>query len=480
MNFDKELPKQIKPYVFYKDNLSAYEKTIYVLAIAYGACPIYKLSKEDIEELSMFLEVDFELLEKALENNYIFPYENAVITIGEDTIECGDYFKNDFFDVIVKIFFAYKNLDELLVEVDSESVCKNIEIFRAINHCFEMANTIVSTYECMYKNYFSYDNLMYDSIDHFYPKSYVDMLLLLETSRDCSEYDEELLRIIVVLLKYEFRSRINALYLVTICQIFKHSPCYTPIMKNIATDLYNKLLCILKNGRVISININCLYRNVLKPALERTKKDNTTRMQILYGFSNYDCYDLRIDFSHKGQEVVHFNNQTPGGLACCILDKYEYQDIISKYPELKDCFISYEDRWALKERANCELTNDILVAFEKVRKEKSHAPVFTKEYSEEEINSFIDDISKMLPKNCRKALDTDGSNAKCCFNYDVLMRDTTYLYSAYLSRDSALTDIIGDRIAKRAFSYGLTSEKTKIDTFGQLVEIIKLAEEKVY
>ena len=99
---------QMEPYVFCDENLSDYEKTIYILAIAYGASPIYRLSKKDIEELSLWLEVDFKLLAKALENEMNFPCGNAIIKFGDDTIECGEYFKNDFFDVIVKLLFAYK------------------------------------------------------------------------------------------------------------------------------------------------------------------------------------------------------------------------------------------------------------------------------------------------------------------------------------------------------------------------------------
>lgn len=84
---------QMEPYVFCDENLSDYEKTIYILAIAYGASPIYRLSKKDIEELSLWLEVDFKLLAKALENEMNFPCGNAIIKFGDDTIECGEYFK---------------------------------------------------------------------------------------------------------------------------------------------------------------------------------------------------------------------------------------------------------------------------------------------------------------------------------------------------------------------------------------------------
>ena len=153
---------QMEPYVFCDENLSDYEKTIYILAIAYGASPIYRLSKKDIEELSLWLEVDFKLLAKALENEMNFPCGNAIIKFGDDTIECGEYFKNDFFDVIVKLLFAYKNLEEIYDDFGNEAVGENIQTSFTINHYFEMANAIAATYECMHENAFSYDNTMYD------------------------------------------------------------------------------------------------------------------------------------------------------------------------------------------------------------------------------------------------------------------------------------------------------------------------------
>ena len=470
---------QMKPYVFCEDNLSDYEKTIYILAMAYGDSPIYRLSENDISELAFWLEVDCELLTKALKNNVSFAYGNAIIKIGDDIIECGEYFKNSFFNVILNVFFAYKSLDEIYDDFGKDAVYENVETFKAIDYYFEIANAIAATYECMHRNAFSYDNTMYDSAEYFQPKNEINMLTTLVIASDCLEYDEDLINVLTQLLKYEFKTRINALYLVTVCQILKHSPCLSQEMKEIVTDIYNKLLLILKNGKVISININTLYRKTDKQVNERTKKDNTTRMQILYGYSNYDCYELRFDFSHKGQEIVHFNNESPSGLSCCIFNKCEYQKTISQYPELKECFISYGDRWALKERHNCELTKETKLMYDNVINEKAHDPVFTKDYSESAINDLLNLIAKMLPKESRRAIDTDGTYAKSCFNYDVIMRDTTLLYLAYLACDDKHVDMIAERIADKAFKYGLSSEKIKIDSLGQVLKIIKMAEDKI-
>lgn len=476
--FNIESQIKVEPYNFCDHNVSAYEKTIYILAMA--SASTCNLRRNDIKELACFLEVDYELLNKALEEEVYLPYSKAVIKFGDDIIECGSFYKNDFFRIMVNVFFMYKNLDDLFDGTDDEEVVENINTFNAILHLFDMTNAIATTYECMQKNAFSFDNAMYDSTGYFEPKNYINMLTMLVSAEDCLEYDKGLLSVLTMLLKYEFHTRVNALNLVTVCQILKHSPCFNEEIHNIATDLYNKLLFILKNGRVISINVNSLFLKKNKPSNERVKKDNTTRLQLLYGYSNYDCYDLRLDFSHQGQETVHFNNETPGGVSCCIFTQHEYQSIMIKYPELEECFISYGQRWALKERINCELSKDAWVSYDEVSKDKSHDPVFTKPYSEEIINDFINIVAQMLPKNYRKPIDTNGTYSKYCFNYDVIMRDITLLYLAYLLRDYEQSNIITERIADKAYCYGLTSEKLKLADLEKVSEIAKIAGERLF
>lgn len=475
--FETELQKQTEPYIFCKQHISDYEKTIYILALASASS--YSLSKNDIQGLAEFLEVDSELMSKALDKDVCFPYGEAVIKFGDEVIECGSYYKSDFFRVIVNVVFMYRNLNELFDGTDDEEIIENIHIFRAIMHSFDIANAFAATYECMHKNAFSYDYTMFDSAECFRPNDYINMLITLVSSGDCLKYDKGILCTITMLLKYEFFTRANALYLVTVCQILKHSPCFDEETRSIATDLYNKLLFILKNGKVISININTLFLQKDKPIDKRSKKDNTTRLQLLYGYSNYDCYDLRLDFSHKGQEFVHFNNETPRGLSCCIFSSSEYQAIIEKHPELKECFISYEDRWALKEESNCVFSKDTKIIYDEVSKANSHNRVFSKSYSETAINDFISIVAKMLPKNCRKAIYTDGVYSKYCFNYDIIMRDATLLYFAYLSRNQEQEEKIAEYIADKAYRYGLLTEKIKIDSFQKVSEIIKLARDRV-
>lgn len=173
---EKESHIKVEPYIFCNQNISAYEKTIYILAIAYGSAPIYCLKKAQIQELAVFLEVDFELLSKALENEVLFPHGKPIIKFGSEKIDCGEYVDNTFFNVIIKTFFMYKNLDELFDGVEKEETIENIRVFNNVTYLFDTANAIAATYECMRKNVFSYDNTMYDSAECFRPKDYIDML----------------------------------------------------------------------------------------------------------------------------------------------------------------------------------------------------------------------------------------------------------------------------------------------------------------
>jgi len=482
MNYSKGKHNiEIQPYMFCDEELSEYEKTIYILAIAYGTYPIYALTEEHIQELSCFLEVDYKFLKKALSTETDFPYGQAIIQFGDDVVECSAFFKNTFFDAIIKVFFIYKELQEISYGTNEEDIVNNIQVFQSIMHLFDVANAITATYECMHKNAFSYDNTMFDSAEHFNPKTYIDWLTLLVSSKDCLKYDDGILTIVSLLLEYEFYTRLNALYLVTISQILKHSPCLNEIVRGIADELYNKLLFILKNGRIVSMNVNLLYYDNNKPASERSKTDNTTRLQLLYGYSNYDTYELRLDFSHKGQEFVHLNNATPGHTSCCVIPDSEYRKIVSEYPQIKDCFISYDNRWALKERNNCDLSDGKSDVYDRISKKYSHDTIFRNSYSEEAIEKFIGIVSCMLPCECRRAIDTNGMYAKYCFNYDIIMRNITWLHLAYLSRNNDIVDEIMEDIANKAWNYGLISqeEKGNINSFKQILKIANKAKARV-
>ena len=242
---------------------------------------------------------------------------------------------------------------------------------------------------------------------------------------------------------------------------------------------------ILKNGRIISIQANSLYFDSAKKCDDRTKQDNTTRLQILYGYENFDTYVMRVDLSHKGQPFIHFNNASPGKVCSYLFNKEEYENTISRYPLLQSCFVEYSnDRWALKERNNCELTEEMARMFDTVESEKAHKIVFSESFSEDCVVRFIELFSNMLPATCLIPIDKNGEHARKCFNYDILIRNTTLLYLTCMSNlvrdESESINLLIDDIFDKALNYGLILEEEQIkrDPLFGIYYILNLAKEK--
>lgn len=59
------------------------------------------------------------------------------------------------------------------------------------------------------------------------------------------------------------------------------------------------------------------------------------------------------------------------------------------------------------------------------------------------------------------------------------MRDIALLYLAYLSHDNKQVDMVAKCIADKAFRYGPTSEKVKIDTLDKVLDVINMAEGRI-
>ena len=471
-------------YVFCEKNISSYEMTIYTLAMAYAESPLFVVDDEMISDLTQLLLVDEELLRHALLANASFRYDNVLIKFGEKTINCTDYFDNTFFTSIIKINLAYKSLNKLSDKTDEGAIIENIKQIQSAIFYFDTINANNATYECMLEQQFSHKHTVYDS-GVFPPMDYLDMLRTLVICDDCLGYDKSLLLIATHLARYELQTRLNTLYMVMITQIIMHSPFFEEEFRKMALEMYEHLMFILKNGRVISIQVNSLFCDLTKSYDDRTKRDNTTRLQILYGYENFDTYVMRVDLSHQGQPFIHFNNVSPGKVCSYLFTKEEYETTISRYPLLESCFVEYnDDRWALKERNNCELTKEMAKMFDTVESERAHKGVFSENFSEDCVVRFIEIFSNMLPSTCHTPIDKDGEHARRCFNYDILIRNATLLYSAcirsYISKETEFIKRLIEDIGVKAKKYGLITQEEKDEAISlfSVCYILQLAAEK--
>lgn len=454
-------------YVFCEDEISSYEKTIYTLAMAYAESPLFNVDDEMISDLTQLLMVDEELLKHSLSGSTSFRYGNVRIKFGEQTIECTDFFENTFFSSIIKLHLVYKELQKISDAIDEDTIRDNIKHMQAAIFYFDSTNATNATYECMLEQKFSYKHTVYDA-GVFMPVDYLNMLMLLITSDDCLGYDKSLLLIISHLAQYELRTHLNALYLIMITQIIMHSPFFEEEIHKMALEMYEHLLFIIKNGRILSIQVNSLFFDSSKKCDDRMKENNTTRLQILYGYDNFDTYVMRVDLSHPGQPFIHFNNASPGKVHSNIFTKDEYEDAISRYHLLKSCFVEYGNgRWALKEKRNCKLTKEMKEMFKIVEKENAHKKVFSENFSEDCVVRFIDFFANMLPLKCCIPIDKDGEHARKCFNYDILIRNTTLLYlvyiGSYIDGMSEVIESLMNDILTKAVHYGLISNEEQVD-----------------
>ena len=73
--------------------------------------------------------------------------------------------------------------------------------------------------------------------------------------------------------------------------------------------MYEHLLGMLQNAWLIAAQVELLPMQYSDTPEKRTRKDRTTRIQLLYGYPNYDSYCIRLDLKHKGQGFVHYNNK---------------------------------------------------------------------------------------------------------------------------------------------------------------------------
>lgn len=449
-------------YYFCEENLSNYEKTMLRLAISFGATELYVLEEDDIVSLASLLKLEYNKLEKALLVSYHDIKNCTALKFGNEIYEGAFHYEYSLFDVIVRYHFISKALSQISNQIDKMQLKKNIELFESMLYHFDIINSKSATFECMYNNCFSQEFTIYFNSD-FKPMDIINLLKLFLISSEYYENYKDMLPVIYQLLCYEFYTRTNTLYLITIVQIIKHSPFYDKSICDIADEFYSNLLFMHRNARVISIQINSLTPTMdFKPEL-RTKKDNTTRMQVLYGYDNYDTYVVRLDLAHMGEGFVHYNNKSPGGNRCCLFNEDEYLAIIEKHPELVKCFIVYGDRWSLKERTNCNLSKEEKKLYERIRKDKEHDPIFNKTYAEQNIMYFIELIGNVLPQYCYVPIDREEIHARYCFNFDKIMGGVFCLYLAYLMHNEKEIEAIIDFITSIAVNYKVIPGSDKRD-----------------
>lgn len=89
-----------------------------------------------------------------------------------------------------------------------------------------------------------------------------------------------------------------------------------PVLSDVQHEIINTVLFplidVFRESEFLDLSINTKPINVSVSTSERSKSDNTTRVEISYCYKNGDMYTIRFDTAHKGMEKFHFNLQSFG------------------------------------------------------------------------------------------------------------------------------------------------------------------------
>lgn len=444
--------------VFYEGELTDYQKTIYGMAIAHSYRYSYVFKDADIYAISSLLNVDYELLNNALHFSVDGRMPAREIKLGTQFYNL-DCFKNaELLNAIVRCYWVYKSISELSDGTSDQDIIDNYNIFKDCIHQFECMNAFTATLECMDKGYFTLDYTVFNN-NNYSPIDQIEWIYLFLTCEELDILDRTKLPLMYRTITYDLLTHVNSIYMITVAQIIKHSPFVKTEIKQMAEEMYSYLLRMVRNARVISVESNFLFPTNAANLQRRGKSDNTTRLQILYGYENYDSYYLRLDLAHKGQRFIHYNNKSPGGTECCLFTSEEYHAIIDANSETAKFFIQYGNRYALKELINLPLTDEEYSCYEQLCKLKHYDKAFQAIADETELLEFLDIVSSMLPQSCHVGIDKEEKHAQYCFNLEKIMFQSKLLESAMLQgKESECEKLICDIVSKSVRYKLITSD----------------------
>nr|WP_319489911.1 hypothetical protein [uncultured Caproiciproducens sp.] len=284
----------------------------------------------------------------------------------------------------------------------------------------------------------------------------------IEFYEDCLYYEEfyyahkDLLTLSYTIINYQIRAHINAMFLIVVLQILKSSRFLNKEVSIIAKSLYYDLHRLLRDARVINVMYNNHYIDLDIQSEQRGRQNATTRLQIIYGYDNYDIYCLRLDTAHKGINYFHFNNISPNNVEYYLITDSEYEDIIKKNPKVESCFINFKHLWFVKENYQNEIKNMDLIQFRELMKLKKHKDVFNDDVLETDIIRFFENIYNLVYPQFAEEVDYDGKLAKRLFRFDKLMfYSNIYFIGACADADPESLNKVYDFIIEKAQAFEL-------------------------
>lgn len=134
----------------------------------------------------------------------------------------------------------------------------------------------------------------------------------------------------------------------------------------------------------------------------------------------------------------------------------------------------------LKEKINCRLTDDEAISYETIEQSNNHPEVFSHNYPESDVLSFIMLLNNFFINICHSTVDKTDTASRYTFNLDYLMYHVDVYYLLLFGSHNIEADEQKKIIIDRAIKYGLIkkNEIAGYDSLGILQIIIELAQER--
>lgn len=189
------------------------------------------------------------------------------------------------------------------------------------------------------------------------------------------------------------------------------SPEYDEWMQQYAYTIVDILNEIMFCGEIHRLYLQEGYYNTMSNA-EKTSKDATTRMSIVFSANNDDIFVLRVDLPHKGENSFHINMEEvvgdtilPTGYPMTYL---EFNKLIPNCDKkvFDDLFFVLDEQIWFRTKFETILKHENITAelqekFKKLFRQQAHISITTKMQEENECENqiaFVDEVKKYLKR----------------------------------------------------------------------------------
>lgn len=222
--------------------------------------------------------------------------------------------RNYLFNIIARSYcfrkYQIKIKDKLnkLYNNKESDIADIYNLLNELNHEYKMLVLDIDAYVAS-KNNWTQNNS--NHIQNFDDYSFLIRYLPEFMSDGVFEKIKDILFIFIDLIMYEIRTRFACTFFVGVLLLISESNYFPTHIKSISKELYCYLNKKLINSRLLGLKINSNFSEV-DEICERTSRDRTSQLILVFSYNNFDSYCFRFDMAHKGVEFSHINFTSPG------------------------------------------------------------------------------------------------------------------------------------------------------------------------